>query len=192
MFLLVGWHFDHAAVNIFSHARLLFPDYVIFTDNMIRLIILIAAALPGEPLGDGEVCLATIIAHVVGFLPHGNRLPQFTLWRVDGVALDQRHLAQGFDIEGTELEERLILEDVVYQDGLFYFVTNQQDMVAVHVGIEGQVLVAHQHIIKCQQAADPQDLQRQVIARYMVMSRGELCMVVRYTRDDAHVPRQWR
>lgn len=98
MFLAVGQHFYHAAVNIFSKARLLFPDDVIFIDNTVCPIILIATTLSGEPLGDGGLFLAAAIAHVVGFFPHGNRPPQFALWRMDGAALDQRPLAQGFDI----------------------------------------------------------------------------------------------
>ena len=194
VFLAVGQQFGHAAVNIFSGTRLLFPDYVVVADNTVRPMVLIAAALSAEPLGHHGACLAAAIGHVGGFVPDGNRPPQFALWRVDGAALDQRPLARGFDVEdaGAGLQEELVLEDVAWYNGVLYLLTSREDLVAVHVGAEGQVLVAHQQLIRCRRAAERHHHRQRVVARYLVISRGELCLVVRYTIDDPRVPRRWR
>ena len=47
-------------------------------------------------------------------------------------------------------------------------------------------------LIRCRRAAERHHHRQRVVARYLVISRGELCLVVRYTIDDPRVPRRWR
>ncbi|KAF6997700.1 hypothetical protein CFC21_013902 [Triticum aestivum] len=181
-----GWVFlagaqvsEHALINLYTRARLLIPDFHTMTGDATRQprqMVMVAAALSAEPLAPGKACFGAAIVHTLG------GAPVFALWALVRAARHERPVAHGFHItvgEGAGAgHQQLFLEDVAYHRGAFYFLTRQEQLVAVHVVDGGERLLARQQLIEHRRPANPQGLL--VSGRYLLASRGGWTMVVRY------------
>ncbi|XBJ20713.1 hypothetical protein VPH35_011496 [Triticum aestivum] len=187
-----GWVFlagaqdsEHALINLYTRTRALLPDFLFLAEDATRQrrrMVMVAAALSAKPLDPGEICFGAAIVGTPFDSDINNGAPVFALWVLNRTACDERPVAHGFRIAvaaGLQ-QQNLVLEDVVYHRGAFYFLTSEEQVVAVHVVVDDhdQRLLARQQVIEHRRAANPQGVL--VSGRYLVASHGEWAMLVRF------------
>ena len=159
-----GWVFlagaqdsEHALINLYTRTRALLPDFLFLAEDATRQrrrMVMVAAALSAKPLDPGEICFGAAIVGTPFDCDINNGAPVFALWVLNRTACDERPVAHGFRIAvaaGLQ-QQNLVLEDVVYHRGAFYFLTSEEQVVAVHVVVDDhdQRLLARQQVIERQ------------------------------------------
>uniref|UniRef100_A0ACD5YZV8 Uncharacterized protein n=1 Tax=Avena sativa TaxID=4498 RepID=A0ACD5YZV8_AVESA len=174
----------HTLLNLHTDRRLFLPDYVICVQAPMGGVVLppvvvpiaiLAATFSSTPRPTAR-CFG---AAIVDTLDEINR-PQLAFWRMEG-ASDRHPVAMGFmeNFRGR-------FEDVIYHQGAFRFLTDDDDIFVYDVfkfqedeeGIWSEVGVNRQYFSQ----GSPRRSNGQVTARYLVVSRGEILMVRRLIR----------
>ncbi|KAM3240932.1 hypothetical protein ACQJBY_054147 [Aegilops geniculata] len=148
---------------------------------------MLAATLSAGPLSADGDCFAAAIVHVDGCSSFGSgNTAVFALWVLDEAARHQRPVAQGFRVNLPAMEGGVVLEDVSYTDGAFHFLTSNEDVLVVRVEKDGERLLPRQELIQHTREQEAQvlkqryfDDEEEEVSRYLLVSRGELLMVLR-------------
>uniref|UniRef100_A0A0D9WJX7 F-box domain-containing protein n=1 Tax=Leersia perrieri TaxID=77586 RepID=A0A0D9WJX7_9ORYZ len=179
VFLAVGQTGFHVLVNLRTHHRVYLPDiahYGITRRRCYMGITMLAAALSSQP--EKEHCVvvvAAICSMMRGVEARGPYLRAF--WRLGNVAPVE------LDSEEDTDAAMPYLEDVIHHDGVFYFLTDEEDllMFAPVVHEDGELEIESMGTRRFLHEERQYDGEATARARYLVESLGQLLMVVRIT-----------
>ncbi|CAM0907530.1 unnamed protein product [Alopecurus aequalis] len=167
----------HALINLHTDRRLFLPDYAYCVRGGVwtPISIAILSATFSSPPGRNTRCYGAAIVSS----PCGIRCPQVAIWSMEGAG-DRRPVAMGF--MGPRLE------DVIHHKGAFHFLTTAEqvdvyDISELQDDEGGTFFRVHAHH-QCYFTQGAPHSGVRVVARYLVESRGELLMVVKFTTSS--------
>ncbi|KAK8457595.1 hypothetical protein SEVIR_3G215000v4 [Setaria viridis] len=180
-FLAYGQTHGHRLLNIRTGESHAVPDVLEDDhDDQIHSMVILAATLSFPP--DRLNCVA---AGIVTYQPDADapRRRHFAFWRLRGEVASCNVVPDPLVGHGLELE------DVVYHSDSFHFLSQGEDILECTLFLDGDgaVLGVVADLIRFQNAGRSRSYAEFVRARYLVASRGELLMVVRFA-PNPHAP----
>uniref|UniRef100_A0A0E0M4F8 KIB1-4 beta-propeller domain-containing protein n=1 Tax=Oryza punctata TaxID=4537 RepID=A0A0E0M4F8_ORYPU len=170
VFLAIGHSSDHVLFNLRTHQIIRVPDQLRISCHHLsrsREAVIIAATLSSSPTDPN--CIGAAISQGRSI---GKFVCTFWLLRVSKLAL------------GINVSHSHGLEDLIYYDGAFHFLTSKEDLLIFRLSEfsdDGLISSASaQQVIRSFSASgDGRDYGSHRVLRYLVESRGNLLMVTR-------------